>query len=105
MRAVILPVHSDNLGRIPRFLPPEHRIRADKEVAKVTELIIEGPMLPEVVDGVFGRADLDLTVTFAEDFVGCSLWAFWRFEDGAKLSKVWKVGAWPSHAELMEFMR
>lgn len=109
MQAVILTVSDHWMRRgVERFLPPEHHIRASRPVLEqsVTELIVEGPTLPAVVDGEYQRTDLRITaIPNAEDGT-VRLEVYWAFEKrvaGWFYSKPWVLGVWP-HAEWLELI-
>jgi len=110
MRAVIMTVSADLQPRFERCLPPEHRVRAQRTLddARLVELIVEGPMLPEVVDGAYARGDVQLTMHTDEDagvlrLEGC--WRVWEPASQVGMSEVWEVGHWSSVADMMDFMR
>ncbi|HTI78954.1 MAG TPA: hypothetical protein VL614_00735 [Acetobacteraceae bacterium] len=109
MRALIMLVSDDLLGRIERCVAPEHRVRAQRSLTdtRLVELIVEGPMLPEVVEGLIKRGDIELTMHTDEDDSVIWLEACWRiFEPGETVrSATWEVGRWQSLPEMMEFMR
>lgn len=109
MRALIVLVSNDLQGRFERCLPPEHRVRAEKHETdrKHVELVIEGPTLPEVVDGDFKLGTIQLTVHSDEASGQIWLEACWFFMpvNEVSMSEHWEVGHWSSVAEMMDFMR
>jgi hypothetical protein len=110
MRAVIMLVTADLKGRFGRCLPPEHRIRAERPrpEERLVELMVEGPMLPEVVDGVYARGDIQLTMHTDEEAGILQLeacWRFWEPPDQVGMSEPWEVGHWSSVAAMMDCMR
>lgn len=111
MRAIIIDVVKELEGRIiERSLPPEHRViaRRGDPLGRAVELIVEGPMLPEVVDGKFERGDLLLTM-HCDDAAGLlRLEAFFLFSQPNTIgerSAIWEIGRWSSRAEMEAALR
>jgi hypothetical protein len=109
MRALIILCHRELEGRFERAMPPEHRIRARRETdVDVVELLVVGPMLPEVVDGQYQRGDLQMTM-HADDNAGElwleACWRFWEAPHRQDRSADWEIGRWSSVADMMDFMR
>jgi hypothetical protein len=105
MRALIINVLTELEGRFVRSLPPEHRVvaRRDDPSTKFASLIVEGPMLPEVVDGEYLRGDLLLTMLCDDDppllrLEGCFHWS--GIEWSASCGSAWEIGRWSSRAEM-----
>jgi hypothetical protein len=103
-------VSHDLEHRFVRCMPPEHRVRASRaDDPEVTELIVEGPMLPEVVGDYWQRGIVHLTVIGDEEGEGVRMegrWTIFRRDTcGVDISEPWLIGRWSCLAEMMDDIR
>ena len=101
MRAGLLCATIGQLPFVKRCLPVEHAIVAERGSGSQMELIVEGPMLPDWLDGAQPPARVDLVAraeVINERNNRVQLVASWRV-DGVDTAE-WTIGTWPSVVEI-----